>query len=74
VCRDKQTPSDFREGKPNKFSWSAKLKMVSIINGTIQATQPCDLKTFQSRLTWLGMLALDKTEQKSRSPNRAFPE
>ena len=44
------------------------------IVGTIQATLPCDLETFRCRLTWLGMLALDKTEHKSRSPNRAFPE
>ena len=42
--------------------------------GTIQATLPCDLETFRCRLTWLGMLALDKTEHKSRSPNRAFPQ
>ena len=44
------------------------------IVGTIQATLPCDLETFRCRLTWLGMLALDKTEHKSRSPNRAFPK
>ena len=43
------------------------------IVGTIQATLPCDLETFRCRLTWLGMLALDKTEHKSRSPNRACP-
>ena len=45
-----------------------------IIVGTIQATLPCDLETFRCRLIWLGMLALDKTEHKSRSPNRAFPK
>ena len=41
--------------------------------GAIQATLPCDLETFRCRLTWLGMLALDKTEHKSRSPNRTSP-
>ena len=41
--------------------------------GTIQATLPCDLETFRCRLIWLGMLALDKTEHKSRSPNRTSP-
>jgi hypothetical protein len=40
------------------------------IVGTIQATLPCDLETSRCRLIWLGMLALDKTEHKSRSPNR----
>ena len=44
------------------------------IVGTIQATLPCDLETFRCRLTWLGMLALDKTEHKSRSPNRTSPD
>jgi hypothetical protein len=45
-----------------------------IVVGTIQATLPCDLETFRCRLIWLGMLALDKTGHKSRSPNRTFPE
>ena len=43
------------------------------IVGTIQATLPCDLKTFRCRLIWLGMLALAKTEQVDR-PTALFPE
>ena len=58
--------SSFRSAEAYDDQW--------IIVGTIQATLPCDLETFRCRLTWLGMLALDKTEHKSRSPNRAFPE
>ena len=58
--------SSFRSAEAYDDQW--------IIVGTIQATLPCDLETFRCRLTWLGMLALDKTEHKSRSPNRAFPQ
>jgi hypothetical protein len=57
--------SSFRSAEAYGDQW--------IIVGTIQATLPCDLETFRCRLIWLGLLALDKTEHKNRSPNRTFP-
>jgi hypothetical protein len=42
--------------------------------GTIRATFALRPEDTPRSVTGFGVLALDKTEQKSRSPNRAFPE